>query len=88
MYLGGMGKINKMDDKKTVYGEILSPELIKTNRIRRGMSQRDLAKLINVDKSTISHWENGRNKVNLKTAPLLYDVLTNPNTYMRGEKQK
>ena len=62
---------------------ILTPEFIKSNRIRRNMSKVDLAKLINVDKSTISHWESGRNRVNLKTAPLLYDVLTNPNTYMR-----
>ena len=66
----------------------LTPEFIKTNRMRRNMSQKDLAELINVVPSTVCSWEIGRRKVNLQIVPLLYDVLTNPNPYFCVKKTK
>ena len=88
MHLGGMGKINKMDDKKIDYIEILTPEFIKTNRIRLGMSQSELAKLVNVDKTSIIHWEKGRIYLKSKYLETLYNILTDPAPYQKLKKDK
>lgn len=43
-------------------------ELLRAERLRRGLSQRDLAALVRTTQSTISHVERGDHGVHLSTA--------------------
>ena len=48
---------------------------IKAYRKKYGLSQRKLAKLWNVDQSTIRHWEKGKHKPSKKLKEMLYKII-------------
>ena len=52
--------------------------LLAQARKDRGYSQERLATLLDVDKSTVSHWETGKTYPNIVTWALLIDILEAP----------
>ena len=49
--------------------------IIRTFRIRRGLSQPELAQRVGVQKNAVSNWEAGRSRPDLDTVPLLCKAL-------------
>jgi DNA-binding XRE family transcriptional regulator len=50
-------------------------EILKEKRKQLGLTQKDLAKLVNVDKCTVSNWEKGCTFPNILVACSIADVL-------------
>lgn len=60
-------------------------EKIKTERLKKGWKQEDLAKQLSVSRSTISSWEVNRNSPDLDTIVLLSDLFSiSLDTLLRG----
>ena len=51
---------------------------IKSERLRCGMSQEELAEQVGVATKTVSYWENAHNPVSFSKIPLIADVLNIP----------
>ena len=49
------------------------PEIVKIVREKSGMSQEDLARVINVSFATINRWENGKTRPNKLTQAVFFD---------------
>lgn len=48
---------------------------LKKYRERSRMSQKELAQLINIDNTLLSHWERGKNKINVDKIPAICEIL-------------
>ena len=59
--------INWVDKPKEKYANVVEPdsfpERLRTIRKRKGFTQKQLAEMLNVDNTTISSWELGKNDV-------------------------
>lgn len=63
-----MGDIFK--ERASSFGEALA-----VKRMKRGLKQRDLARLVDATQQAVAHWENGRNKPSYETLLKLCAVL-------------
>ena len=54
------------------------PIIIRDARLKKGISQKELANLIGKSKNVISNWENGRNKPDADQIELLCSILNIP----------
>ena len=61
---------NTADFNRATYGEV-----IRSNRIRRGLSQPQLADLLHTSKNYVSNWEVGRTRPDMNMIPALCDAL-------------
>lgn len=48
---------------------------IKKLRLKQNLTQQELAKMLNVERVTITQWENGRNFPRAKLLPVLAKIL-------------
>ena len=59
---------------------------IKEARISKGLSQNDLADMLNISRVAVSKWENGHNMPDISTMELLADILdVDVNEIIKGE---
>ena len=63
-------------------------ENLKQLRIEKGLSQDELAKLLNTSLKTISHWENGINEPQLNKLRIFCDNFKVPISYFTGDNIK
>lgn len=61
-------------------------EKIKTARIAKGLTQRQLAELINAKHNSVSDWENDKSKPDIDTIELICGALDLTPTYIMGTK--
>ena len=54
------------------------PIIIRDARLKKGISQKELANLIGKSKNVISNWENGRNKPDADQIEMLCSILNIP----------
>lgn len=64
------------------------PIIIRDARLRKGLSQKDLAALIGKSKNVISNWENGRHKPDADQIELLCGILDIPVSDIFKQKEK
>ena len=57
--------------KRRTIARRMTPEELKAFRRKHGLSQEDLARLLGIEQSAVSHWETGRRKI----PPYLFELL-------------
>ncbi|URZ00672.1 hypothetical protein CLROS_020210 [Clostridium felsineum] len=73
-----------LDERGTVTMELM--ELLKTDRINKGMTQKDYAKVLNITRGTLSHLEKGRSP-SAETAKKISSYFNKPISELIGSKK-
>jgi len=59
-------------------------ERLKELRLAKGLTQLELAKILRVDKTTVTYWENGTNETNFETLMKIAKFFEETTDYLLG----
>ena len=61
------------------------PERLKQLRQKKGLTQKDIADLVHVNRVTYTNWEKGNREPNFETLLKLASILNTTTSYLLGE---
>ena len=64
---------------------MIFPERLKQLRQKKGLTQKDIADLVHVNRVTYTNWEKGNREPNFKTLLKLASILNTTTSYLLGE---
>ena len=80
-------KYLKLQEEKKEYMKVF-PQRLKELRLKKGLTQTELAKYMNVSQGGYTKWENGRTEPNLETFLKLASILNTTTSYLLGESDE
>lgn len=80
-------KYLKLQEEKKEYLKVF-PQRLKELRLKKGLTQTELAKYMNVSQGGYTKWENGRTEPNLETFLKLASILNTTTSYLLGESDE